>query len=604
MINDYENNERGKKRKRKRSHIQVAKKLARRRNHGYSNVDGETYQYMVHILELMKSDDFSTAEEKLIFVNNVYEQTVGHELEYAQNQVGSRILDSLLKYANLETIQRLVAAFQSSLRLLSSDRFASHVLQKIIVVCADRGNRGTLSKSCPEPDADASIEVKELEVDSYNNIVLRLSKYFINNREEFVFDTYANHLLRTVIECLGGLIDKPDNSIDKRKLIFGEKRPVVQSYKDLLYETCNSLYNWPRFLEFGQDELTSGLLQSTLYSLNDVFPEMVEAYIKRITNECFKPKKEEQQLSNIYQEESSIRLLEACLSVASPKCWYTIYEEYFSHNLKQLSLMRSTNFSVQRLFDHCNVKEHFEQLFEKIHSYFSDILDKGHTGVLVSVANACLRLQTKQGAFVTELLNVLDCGANEKQHQIFACIITLKKSENCEKTKIDSRCLISLHGSLIVQAILKFNKPIKMVNSLLEMDVEKVVQIFEDPKGSRIVDAFMDSKYIGEKSREKLVKKLKGYWSQLAKNTHGSRSLDRIWAWASINQRTLIMEELAEVGESLRSTMSGQIMSNKLNVPLFVRNKNNWKETLGKEEKTKTLFANIIGDTMKKKQKK
>ncbi|CAD1480154.1 unnamed protein product [Heterotrigona itama] len=608
MADDYGNNERGKKRKKKRSHVQMAKKLARRRNHGYSNVDGETYQYMVHILELMKSD-FSTTEEKLIFVNNVYEQTVGHELEYAQNQVGSRILDSLLKYASLETIQRLVAAFQSSLRILSSDRFASHVLQKIIVVCADRGNRGTLSKSCPEQDADVSIEVKELEVDSYNDIVLKLSKYFINNREEFVFDTYANHVLRTVIECLGGLIDKPDNSIDKRKLILGEKRPVVQNYKDLLYETCNRLYNWPRLLEFGQDEFTSGLLQSTLYSLNDVFPEMVEAYIKKITNECFKPKKEEQQLPNIFQRESSVRLLEACLSVASPKCWYTMYEEYFSHNLKQLLLMRGTNFSVQRLFDHCNVKEHFEQLFEEIHSYFPDILDRGYTGVLVSVANACLKLQTKQGAFVTELLNVLDCEAkNEEQHRILACIISLKKFENCEtseaKTRNDSRCLISLHGSLIVQAILKFNKPIKMVNSLLETNEEKIVQIFEDPKGSRIVDAFMDSKYVGEKSREKLAKKLKGYWSQLAKSTHGSRILDRIWVWASINQRTLIMEELAEVGESLRSTMSGQIMYNKLNVPLFVRNRNDWKEALGKEEKTRVLFANIIGDTMKKKKKK
>lgn len=602
MVDDHE---RGKKRKKKRSHVQMAKKLARR-NHGYSDVDAETYQYMVRILELMKSD-FSTTEEKLIFVNNVYEQTVGHELEYAQNQVGSRILDSLLKYASLETIQRLVDAFQSSLRLLSSDRFASHVLQKIIVVCADRGNRNTLSKSCPEPDADASIEVKELEVDSYNNIVLRLSKYFINNREEFVFDTYANHVLRTVIECLGGLIHKPDNSIDRRKLMLAEKRPVVQSYKDMLYETCNWLYNWPRFLEFGKDELTSGLLQSTLYSLNNVFPEMVEAYIKKITSECFKPKKEQQQLSNIFQEESSIRLLEACLSVASPKCLFTIYEEYFSHDLKQLSLTRCTNFSVQRLFDHCNIKEHFEQLFEEIHSYFADILDKGHTGVLVSVANACLRLQTKQGAFVTELLNVLDCRENEKQHRILTCVISLKKSENCEiserKTGNDSRCLISLHGSLIVQAILKFNKPIKMVNSLLETDVEKVVQIFEDPKGSRIVDAFMDSGYIGEKSREKLAKKLKGYWSQLAKSTHGSRSLDRIWAWASINQRILIMEELAEVGESLRSTMSGQIMSKKLNVSLFVRNRNDWKEGLGKEEKTRALFANLIGDTLKKKKK-
>ncbi|XP_050478697.1 nucleolar protein 9 isoform X2 [Bombus huntii] len=525
MANDHGNDERGKKRKRKRSQIQMAKKLARQRNHG-SDVDSETYQYMVHILELMKGD-FSTTEEKLIFVNNVYEQTLGREVEYARNQVGSRILDSLLKYARLETIERLVAAFKSTLRPLSSDTFASHVLQKIIVVCADRGNKTTISGSCIERDADINIEVKDSEIESYNGIVLKLSKYFINNIEEFVFDTYANHVLRTVIECLGGLIDKSDSSSDKKKVIFGERRSVIQEYKDLLFETCNRLYRWPRFLEFGQDELTSGLLQSVLYSLNGTFPELMETYIKKITTECFKPGKEEQEPSNIFHAESSTRLLEACLSVASPKSLYTIYEEYFSGNLKRLSSMRSTNFSVQRLFDHCTAKEHFEQLFEEIHTHFTELLDTGHTGVLVSVANACLRLQTKQ-------------------------------------------------------------------------DVEELAQIFEDPKGSRIVDAFMDSKYIGEKSREKLAKKLKGHWAQLARSTHGSRSLDRIWEWARINQRTLIVEELAAVGESLRSTKSGQIMSNKLNVPLFTRNKKDWMEALGKEEKTRSLFVDIIGNTAKK----
>lgn len=600
MVNNNRNDERSRKRKKKRSCAQMAKKFARQRNHG-SDVDHDTYQYMVRILELMKSD-FPTVEEKLIFVNNVYEQTIGHEIEYAQNQVGSRILDSLLKYANLETIQRLVTTFNPSLRLLSNDRFASHVLQKIVMVCADRGNKRIVLESNAEQNVDANIEVKESEVESYNSIVLKLSKYFINNIEEFVYDTYANHLLRTVIECLGGLIDKPESN-DKKKVIFDVRRPVIQEYKDLLSATCNRLYKWPCFLEFGKDELTSGLLQSALYSLKDTFPTMVEEYVKKITNECFKLG-EYGQLSNIFNTESSIRLLEACLSVGNPKSFNDIYERYFSGNLKQLSLTQNTNFSVQRLFDHCTVKEKFEQIFEEIHVHFSEILEKGFTGILVSVANACLRLQVKQGAFVTELLRTLHCEVNEKQHLIVACVASLKTSDQLEnlkeKKEDDSKSLISLHGSLIIQAILNFNKPIKMVNSLLETDIEQAVRLFEDPKGSRIVDAYMDSKYIGEKSREKLGKKLKGYWSQLARSTHGSRCLDRIWRSAHMNQKTLIMEELAVAGESLRSTKSGQIMLNKLNVPLYARNKKDWMETLGKEEKTRALFANIIGNSVKK----
>ncbi|XP_076628879.1 nucleolar protein 9 [Colletes latitarsis] len=595
MANENGGDERGKKRKKKRSQIQMAKKFARQRNHG-SHVDSDTYQYMVRILELMKRD-FPTSEEKLIFVNNVYEQTIGHEIEYAQNQIGSRILDSFLKYANLETIQRLVDAFGSSFRPLSSDRFASHVLQTIVTTCADRGNRDASEKPSTEQNADASIEIKESEIKAYNDIVLRLSKYFTNNIEEFVFDTYANHLLRTVFECLGGLIDKRDHN-EKKKSLFAARRPVIQEYKDLLLQICNRFHKWPQFLEFGQDELTSGLLQSILYSLKDIHPETTETYVKKITNECFKPR-ENQQMSNIFEAECSIRLLEACLAVAEPKSLYKIYEQYFLGNLKELSLTQSTNFSVQRLLDHCAVKEDFEKIFEEILTSVSDILEKGYTGVLASLGNACLRLQIKQGAFVSALLKLFNCEANEKQHLIVMCIATLKTQEQLEdiRKQDNSKFIVNLHGSLMVQAILKFNKPIKIVNSLLETDKEELLSLFGDPKGSRIADAFMDSKYIGEKSREKLAKKMKGCWAQLATSTHGSRSLERMWQWARINQRILIMEELAAVGESLRSTKSGLIIYNKFNVPLFARNKKDWTEALGKEEKTRALFANIIGDS-------
>ena len=597
MDNEHAKDERGKKRKKRRSNVQIAKKFARQRNHG-SEVDSDTYQYMVRILELMKTD-FPTFEEKLIFVNNVYEQSVGHEIEYAQNQIGSRILDSLLQYANLETIERLVDVFGSSLRSLSNDRFASHVLEKIVTVCADRGNKST-AKPSSDQNLDA-VEAKESEVKSYNDIVLKLGRYFTNNIEEFVFDTYANHLLRTVIECLGGLIGKSDQN-GKQKMVLDARRPVRQEYKDLLLQTCTRLHKWPQFLEFGREELTSGLLQSVLYSLKDIYPEELDIYIKKITNECFKPGKDEE-LSNIFGAECSTRLLEACLAVAGPKSLCKIYEQFFLGKLKELSLMRSTNFSVQRLLDHCIVKETFEKIFEEISTCFSEILAKGYTGVIASVGNACLRLQTKQGIFVTELLKVLDCEANEKQPRIVACITTLRKWDEleCARKENSSNFAINLHGSLIVQAILNFNKPIKIVNSLLETKGEDLLRLFGDPKGSRIVDAFMDSKYVGEKSREKLARKLKGYWAQLATSTHGSRSLDKMWQWANINQRNLIMEELAAVGESLRSTKSGQIISNKLNVALFQRNKKDWAEAQGKDEKTRALFANIIGESTKKK---
>lgn len=593
----------GKKRKKKRSHMQMAKKFARQRN-SRNNLDQDTFEYMIRIVELMRKD-FSSPEEKLIFVQNVYKETIGHEVDCARNQIGSYVMDSLLKYASLQAIQKLVQAFESSLRQLSCDKSASHVLEKIIIVCADRGNQISTSSNTAtnktelEKVIDAVIEVKLSEVNSYNNIVLKLSRYFLNNIEEFVFDTYANHVLRTVIKCLGGLIEDSESSKKSTVPNFTDRRPVIQDYKDLLIQSCDRLQKWPQFHQFGKQEITSGLVQCILYSLKDIDEDLTKVIIKKIIKECFKTE-EDEKLSNIFNADSSIRILEACLMVAQPKTFKKLYNIYFAENLKHLCLTENTNFSVQRLLDYCNTKELFEEIFDKVSENFPEILKQSFTGILVSTGNACLRLQTKQGAFVNAMIKLLKCDTpTEDQTQLVWCIVTLKDPTQLKAISNNSQPL-NLHGSLIIQVILNFNKPIKIVNSLLEMNNEELLQLFNDPKGSRILDAFMDSKYIGEKSREKLYKKLQGIWAELAKSTHGSRCVDKMWLWARMNQKILIMEELAVAGKSLEATKTGKIISTKLNVPLFARSKKNWSESQGKEEKTKALFADIIGKTSKK----
>lgn len=597
------------KRKKKRSRMQMAKKFARQRNSG-NGLDEDTYQYMIRIREVIR--DSSTSEEKTMLVENVYREIAGREVECACNQVGSLVIDSLLRYANLEAIRKLNQAFEASLRRLSSDRYASHILQKIIIVCADRGNGVPISNAKSIDDKtsiesknviDTVVEVRPFEVQAYNDIVLKLSKYVFNNSEEFVFDNYANYVLRTVIECLAGLIEYPNENNKKSAMPdLTKRRSVISDYKDLLIQSCDRLQKWPQFCQFGRDQMTSGLVQCILYSLKDVDSDLTKAVIKKVITECFKTEKGEKQ-SNIFNSECSIRILEACLIVAQPKTFKKLYKTFFAENLESLCLSQNTNFSVQKLLDYCTNKEIFEEIFDKVTEHFPKILKRGFTGILVSTGNACLRLQTKQGPFVNAMIELLKCNAStENQTQLIQCIATLHMPSQLKVESDSSPPLLSLHlhGSLIVQAILKFNKPIKAVNSLLEMNNEELLQLFGDPKGSRILDAFMDSKYVGEKSREKLCKKLHGTWAELAKSMHGSRCVDKIWAWAGMNQKVLIMKELAAAGQSLGSTKSGKIISIKLNVPLFARNEKEWSELQGKEKKTEAMFADIIGKTSKK----
>ena len=63
-------------------------------------------------------------------------------------------------------------------------------------------------------------------------------------------------------------------------------------------------------------------------------------------------------------------------------------------------------------------------------------------------------------------------------------------------------------GSQIVQALLNFNKPIRIVQSLLDMDTSELRDLLCDSCGSHVMDAFVSAEFVGEKSREKLLQKI------------------------------------------------------------------------------------------------
>ena len=105
---------------------------------------------------------------------------------------------------------------------------------------------------------------------------------------------------------------------------------------------------------------------------------------------------------------------------------------------------------------------------------------------------------------------------------------------------------VHLHGSLVLQEMLwfqvgirqsiilififtkcndfyLFQKPIRLVTSLLSLDPPRLRAVLADPRGCHVTDALVTSDTVGEKSREAVVKRLQGEFAALACSKHGSR---------------------------------------------------------------------------------
>ena len=50
---------------------------------------------------------------------------------------------------------------------------------------------------------------------------------------------------------------------------------------------------------------------------------------------------------------------------------------------------------------------------------------------------------------------------------------------------------VHLHGSLILQQLLHYNKPIKLVRSCLQLPAAQLAQLLADPRGCHVTDSFM-----------------------------------------------------------------------------------------------------------------
>ena len=67
---------------------------------------------------------------------------------------------------------------------------------------------------------------------------------------------------------------------------------------------------------------------------------------------------------------------------------------------------------------------------------------------------------------------------------------------------------ITLHGSLLLQAMLKFKDTKVVIRSILKMSSEELVRVSCDSNGSHIITTFMNSSTVPVKKRGRLIKRL------------------------------------------------------------------------------------------------
>lgn len=285
----------------------------------------------IHNLKISDVPFFS-----VIFANNVFEQTENEEINYSCNQIGCRVIETLLPFANVQVLERFIKAFSTNLRPLCSDRFASHVLEALLSICCSK----SLENSKNEEEKKVCKE-----------FTLKLSKFLLNNIEDYVNDTYGNPIIRTVLKNLSGLPKE-----EKKDAPAVDVKETPLEYQEIVKEYVTRLTSWPHFKDLPYNQLTSGLLQILLQAIHKLDIKLLRSVQKKLLEESFEVKSDGNKLPDVFDSKPATMLLETSINLATSKMYTQIYAKCFIGNLEVLAKKRESNFTVQKLLNNCSEK--------------------------------------------------------------------------------------------------------------------------------------------------------------------------------------------------------------------------------------------------------
>jgi len=589
------------KKKKKKSFLQKVKKFGKQGQRGRgTDIDQDQYDYLVRVLERWK-EEFENDEEKKIFVGNVMETTLDNERLLAGNQLGSRVIEMLLPSASPEIIQKFSNALSSDLRLVCLDPYMSHVLEKLLLLQSFTSN-SNLNKDTLKSDDDHDKGDDDDEAFENSDWVLKVCKFVINNCEDFCTDVYASHLLRTCSECLTGSrhVQLGHGAHGNQSRTAGYDELTVWRYRD----NKDVISNFDDALETYVNRLVSltpdYVLSELCVRVIDVFCHLTSSIHKELCKKIISHLLDSVLGSGVdLEDNNSVRLCETVVTygVTHGDLRQRILSQLIDTREEELCCHSAGNFIIQRLLDHVDDKEMFVKMSEMMSGLTETILEHGCTGVVLSLAKSAVRLSAGQTGVMNKIIDALHC--QDDTDSIAPCLMYMRTKESLNQEEAS----VHLHGSLILQQLLMFSKPIKVVRSLLQLPASQLSQLLSDPRGCHVTDSFMTSSHVGEKSRESLVKSLRGEFVALATSKHGSRTLDTLWKHSTVKTKQLMVEELSHKLDILNSNKFASFIVKNWYIGEFKRNKADWLKLIEKENKIADDFSDIIGSKVVTKRK-
>lgn len=576
-------------------------------------LDRDELEYFKQMEATLAMDAFESPEEKCHFVTRVFEEFQGKELKLVTSQICSKLVERVILNCTDDQLKSVFEAFNGYFFNLSCHKYASHVLETLLVRSAALVEKELLTPTFDQTGVNDSQAHASME-----NLFLFMLNELKGHLKVMIKQQYASHVVRLLMLILSSkklpkttmnnsalrskkskiarkMIDIKDNE-DYDKLY-----QTPESFKKELREMMGALYKdfsgnaqsrsdisptkVTQFREYCVDKVASPVIQ-LMIQVEGIFDRDRSFWRLAFSTSEEKDAKEESFVEYLLSDPVGSHFLESVIAHARSKYVQRLYALYMRDRIVKLAKRDSTAaFVIRALLKTLKdkeVKEILDAIIPELSMLLNSNMDFGTSIIDSSIRqNNYLREQV-----IEQLLEKYYPKTSGSKNILESCLNL--SSSTLGNTRDDWPTAEERRRSLFLEKIIDYDDKFldAAIQSMLALDESRLLQMCYHGVFSHVVEHVLQPKRVDTIKRKLLLNVLSKDAVGLACNAYGSHIMDQLWVFTA--KLTLYKERigaaLVQESEKVKNSVYGRQVWKNWKLELFVRKKWDWKRIVKEQE--------------------
>ncbi|KAL8932968.1 MAG: hypothetical protein Q9211_006032 [Gyalolechia sp. 1 TL-2023] len=566
----------------------------------YGLLDEEEQEYFKRADTILELNQFNDAEERQLFLANVYQEAAGKELKIANSQSCSRLMERLISMSTPEQLKTLFRTFSGHFLNLAQHRFASHCCETLFLQAAP-----LVTEELKAPGKGKSKAATE-ESTAAELLFLDVTKELEQYLGYLMTDQFASHTLRVLLVVLSGrpLMDAHTTTLLQSKKKENIKHP---SQENTVSSFSNSKRAVPASFVAALDRMTKGIVAgldtNNLRALasHPVANPLLQLLLELEFGQFGKSKAKD--LSSLFRkllpddpptegtESASFfsgmlydaigsRLMEVLVTNSPGKTFKVLYQNLLRDRLTSLAKNETASYVLIKALERLN-KEDLQQAVQAICPQTQLLVNRSRTSVIRCLVERCHVREVDPEPLAISLQEAYGQQPAERLSKMLRISLADSETMSDERRKnIENQDPTKTHASLLAQSMLEAPGPLRemITESILAIDDSSLLQLAKDRSATRVLQKSLSCSGDTARYRRMIMPRLAAMTIDLATDPVGSHAVDAFWTGseglAFIRER--IAQHLAQHEATLRDSVPGRAVWRNWKMDMYKTKRRDW----------------------------